>query len=564
LTGAAFLLAGVLFFARLGGLPLVDPDEGRNAEVAREMLEGSGSWLVPTFNDLPYLDKPALYFHAVAFSLRLFGLSETATRLPSALSAAMLACVLFAFCRRIYGERAAALTVLVLSTTPLVLGFARLVIFDMPLALFTTTAVLAGYRAEEQGGPAGRRWLLLGATSSAIATLIKGPVGFLVPALVLAAFHLVERRPRALLRLVAPTNLVLFLGLVLPWFFGVMREHPDFFRYGLLEETLRRYLTSASRRTEPVFYYAPVLLLAFYPWSVLLPEAAAAAWRTRARWAMSDRFLLVWTVVVLIFFSTSQSKRPGYILPGIIALSALTGRLLDRAVTKGMHRAGRMVLRGTLGVALVSAAAAGILLVNVYEPGRLETLLRFESNEFRRLQPVLGPIVLSLLGLAAGGAAVHRRGDVRLAIAVFALPSVLFLTVNFAVLQRYADASSARPLARALPPLPAGTTVACLDCFSIGLPFYLGRPVTYITHNGKGLRSNYIDYRLRHAATWPAGLVHLDDRARWLARQVVPVYLLARQPARALLDDLAAATGVPAVEIHPGWWGMLLLPRRGP
>src|SRR5215510_10091455 len=118
LTGAVFVLAGILFFARLGYLPLIDPDEGRNAEVAREMAE-SGAWVVPTFNGIPYLDKPALYFRAVALSFEVFGRTETAARLPAALSAAALAIILFVFCRRVYGEGVAALSVLVLSTTPL-------------------------------------------------------------------------------------------------------------------------------------------------------------------------------------------------------------------------------------------------------------------------------------------------------------------------------------------------------------------------------------------------------------------------------------------------------------
>jgi 4-amino-4-deoxy-L-arabinose transferase-like glycosyltransferase len=232
LTGVAFLLAAVLFFARLGDLPLIDPDEGRNAEVAREMAE-SGAWVVPTFNAIPYLDKPALYFHAVALSFRAFGRSETTARLPSALSAAALVVMMFVFCRRVYGERTAALTVLVLATTPLVIGFARLVIFDMPLTFFVSAAILAGHLAEEDPGPARRRWLLIGAASSAIATLIKGPVGFLVPAAVLAVLHLVERRPRAILRMLAPVNLLVFLALVLPWFVALVVEHPDFLHYGL-------------------------------------------------------------------------------------------------------------------------------------------------------------------------------------------------------------------------------------------------------------------------------------------------------------------------------------------
>src|SRR5262245_35164179 len=167
LTAAAFVLAAVMFFARLGELPLIDPDEGRNAEVAREMAE-SGAWVVPVYNAISYLDKPALYFRAVALSFSAFGRSEATARLPSALSAAALVVMMFAFCRREYGERAAALSMVVLATTPLILGFGRLVIFDMPLVLFTSGAILAGYLAEEGEGATRRRWLLLGAASSAM------------------------------------------------------------------------------------------------------------------------------------------------------------------------------------------------------------------------------------------------------------------------------------------------------------------------------------------------------------------------------------------------------------
>jgi 4-amino-4-deoxy-L-arabinose transferase-like glycosyltransferase len=467
---------------------------------------------------------------------------------------------MFSFCRSVYGERAAALTALVLATTPLFIGFARLVILDMPLALFTTVAILAGYRAEEEARRAvGGRWLLLGATASAVATLIKGPVGFLVPGAVLAVFHLVERCPRAILRMLAPPYLAVFLAIVLPWFLALASAHPEFLRYGLVEESLRRFLTPSFRRTEPVYYFGPVLLLALYPWSALLPEAAVIAWRRRTRWTRADRFLIVWAVVVVAFFSSSQSKRPGYILPAVVALAALVARVFDRALTEGDGRAVRVVLRATLGVALISCVAAGALSLNLIGPNRLQALLRFESNEFGRLQPDLGVVILSLMAVALAAVGVRLLRDVRVALGVFALPAVLFLSVGFGTAARYAEASSARALARALPPLPPGTIVACLECFVVGLPFYVGAPVIYITERGRGgLTSNYVRYRLKHGATWPATLVRLDDREEWLARQTAPVYVLTRHHARALLDDIAGRRDVPVVELRPGWWGTLV------
>jgi 4-amino-4-deoxy-L-arabinose transferase-like glycosyltransferase len=564
LTGAVFLLAAILFFARLGHLPLIDPDEGRNAEVAREMAE-SGAWVVPTYNGIPYLDKPALYFRAVALSFGVFGLTEAAARLPAALSAAGLAIMLFAFCSRVYGEHTAALSVLVLATTPLVIGFARFVIFDMPLTLFVSGAILAGYLAEEDPAAPRRRWLLLGAASSAVATLIKGPVGFLVPGVVLAAFHLVERRPRALGRMLGPANLLLFLAIVLPWFVALILAHPEFVHYGLVEETMRRYVTTSFRRTEPFYYYAPILLLVFFPWSVLLPEAAVTAWRNRARWTRIDRFFITWAVVVVVFFSSSQSKRPGYILPGIVALAALIGRLFDHALADSEGRAARLILRGAVGVALISVVAAGALSFNLAGPDRLQDLLDFESNEFGRLQPDMGILVATILGVAIAAFAVRAWRAVRLAVAVFALPAILFLSAGFGTASRYAEASSSRALARAISPLPPGGIVACLECFAVGLPFYVRQPVIYITQRGRGgLTSNYVRYRLKRDRTWPATLVRLDDRTQWLGRQTAPVYVLTREHARSLLEDIAAARGVAVVELRPGWWGALIPPQTRP
>ena len=140
----AFLVAAFTLFAGLGKLALMEPDEERNAEVAREMKQ-SGAWLIPTYDGLPYLDKPAFYFKTVALSFAAFGESNAAARLPSALSGFALLVLLFGFCRRAYSERCAALAVLVVATSPLYIAFARLVIMDMTLAFFVCASIFAGF-----------------------------------------------------------------------------------------------------------------------------------------------------------------------------------------------------------------------------------------------------------------------------------------------------------------------------------------------------------------------------------------------------------------------------------
>jgi len=302
----ALIVAWLALGFRLGYLPLIAPDEGRNAEVAREMKD-SGAWLVPTYNGLDYLDKPAFYFKAVAFSLAAFGNNETAARIPSAAFGMALAVLAFAFCRKIYGTRCGLLAAIVVVTTPLYVMNARTVIFDMALAFFVCGAIFAGCLAEEAEGRTRRNWYLLGAVSAGFATLVKGPIGFLIPALVLLIFNRVEGRRGAWRRLLSPLNVLVFFGITLPWFVGLCLAHLDFLHYGLVEESFHRFTTSKTfHRSEPFYFYLLIVAGTFFPWSLLLPEAGLAMWWERWAKNRADRLCLIWSVVVVVFFSISQ------------------------------------------------------------------------------------------------------------------------------------------------------------------------------------------------------------------------------------------------------------------
>jgi len=559
---AAFAVAAVCLFGRLGSLPLVQPDEGRNAEVAREMKD-AGTWLVPTYDGLPYLDKPAFYFRAVALSMTAFGENETAARLPAALAALALLALVYAFCRRAWGERAAGLAVLVVGTTPLVVAFARIVIFDMMLALFVVGAIVAGYHAEEVDGPARSRWYLAATACSALAVLVKGPVGLLLPLLVLVAFNLLDRNRAALRRLFAPGNQLLFLAIVLPWFFGLALRRHDFPYYGLVEESLHRFTTSAFHRTAPFWYYAPVVVAVLFPWSVLLPESAVAAWRARARWTRADRLLIAWSAVVVLFFSISQSKLPGYVLTAVIALGMLTARVLDLAFAAPDGRARRLVLRGALALAVLAAAGAALLAAGRATPGGLTALLHVHGGDLERLAPASGPLLWSLAALAVVAAAAHWRRDLWLVSAAFALPPVLLVTVAFGGARAYAEADSARALARRMPPLAAGTDLACLECLPNGLPFYLKRTIVLITRDGSESSSNYVMFLLRRSSAWPDGVVRRSNLGQWLAWRTRPVFLLADDRHEPALDSISAHASGTIGAVAPGWWGALLPPAAG-
>jgi 4-amino-4-deoxy-L-arabinose transferase-like glycosyltransferase len=555
----AFLISAWAVFGHLGGFPLLAPDEGRNAEVAREMKE-AGAWLVPTYDGATYLDKPAFFFKAVALSLAAFGESEWAARLPSALFGFGLAAALFGFCRRVYDTRTAALAMVVVASTPLFIAFSRIVIFDMTLAFFVCGSIFAAYLAEEHAGGRRRNWYLAAAFLGGVATLVKGPVGFLIPLLVMAAFHASLKRYDALKRLFAPAHGLMFLAVVLPWFVGLSLACPDFPYYGIMRESIARFTTPVFRRTQPFYFYGQIIASCFFAWSLVLPESIAAAWRRRSRLSRPDRLFIVWALVVVAFFSLSKSKLPGYILTGVVALGVLAARVYAEALRDSQGHAAAIVRRANLALLLILLPAAAAMTAIALHPERLESRLKVAHEVFARFVPLM-PMAAASLGLMAALAAVaYFRRDPRWAFAAALSVPLLLLTANFEILPRYADTRSARALAGRLPSLPKDAEYACLSCFPPGLPFYLKRLVTLISDDGKELTSNYVLFSLASGKPWPERIVSYDRLESWLQSRDHPVYLIAKYDKHAALDALAAARGVAVADIGAGHWAALLPP----
>jgi 4-amino-4-deoxy-L-arabinose transferase-like glycosyltransferase len=545
-----FALAIVWFalFFRLGGLPLILPDEGRNAEVAREMKE-SGAWLSPTYDGIAYLDKPAFYFKAVAFSLAAFGDNETAARLPSALFALALLAIAFAFCRHAYGTRGAIMAVLVIATMPLFVVFSRTVIFDMALAFFVSAAIFAGFRAEESEGQSRRNWYLVGALAAGLATLVKGPVGFFIPGLVLFIFNRVEGRRGVWKRFFAPLNLIVFFGVTLPWFIGLSLQHPDFPYYGLVEESFHRFTTKSFHRAQPFYFFGLVVVALFLPWSFILPEASVAAWKNKKAMLSADRLCLVWAIVVVVFFSLSKSKLPGYILTVTVACGILMARFFDRAIANPGGKAARIADRAmlTLGILSLVAAVASIVLFShmdlLAKPLRLSVPAATELGHH-----LIVPIILFFVFAMAGLLPRFRR-DAVICFFVFAIFPVLLFTLNFDMLEPAFDAKSARLLSQKIPALSPETQLVFVECFPGGLLFYLDRTAILVTKDGGELAStsNYIIFHLNHDPARPPNFVALTNFDQWISQRRTPVYLIVPEGIRAKLDEI----GVGPADIQP-------------
>ncbi|MFZ0826408.1 MAG: glycosyltransferase family 39 protein [Verrucomicrobiia bacterium] len=562
----ALVLAWFALCFRLGHLPLIAPDEGRNAEVAREM-KASGAWLVPTYNGVDYLDKPAFYFKAVALSLAAFGDNETAARLPSAAFALTLVALVFAFGRKVYGTRCGLLAAIVATTMPLFLMNARTVIFDMALALFVCGGIFAGYLAEEAEGRARRNWYLLGAAAAGFATLVKGPVGFLIPALVLLIFNRVEGRLGAWRRLFSPLNLLVFFGITLPWFVGLCLAHRDFLHYGLVEESFHRFTTAKTfHRSEPFYFYLVIVAGMFFPWSLLLPEAGLAMWRERWAKHRADRLCLTWSVVVVVFFSISQSKLPGYILSVTAACAFLVARLFDAALANPEGRAARIVGRTTTAFAIVCLllAVEAAVMVAMSLTHLLARPMRIPAADAAGLGGAIVLLAVALAVFGVFGLVARYRRSVSLCLLCLALFVPVAANAGMGIIDVIFGLKSGQKIASRLSALPAGTELACLECFPNGVPFYLRRTATLISRDGGELTSNYIIYSLKNNPQWPKQIVPLADFEAWIASQKTPVYLIVRSSDRAKLEAIAAVRGATIESLPSGYCGAQLPVPGGP
>ncbi len=557
LLATAFAFAAFMLFAKLGVFPLAQPDEGRNAEVAREMCV-SGSWLVPTLDGLPYLDKPAFFFKCSALCFSAFGVTEGAARLPSALFALATILISWAFVRRAFGARAAALAVAIMATAPLFVALARIVIMDMTLTFFVIAAILCGAMAEEFDGRRRTMWIVTGAVMSGLATIVKGPVGFVVPLVVLIPWHIVEKRRGTVKRIFGWLPLATFWLVALPWFLLLCRARPDFAHYGLVEETFRRYTTGAMKREQPWYFYATIVFAGFAVWSLLLPEGIAAAWRGRAKLSRFDRLGIVWCIAVVGFFSLSKSKQPAYILSIATPMAFLVARIFDAAISNRQGSAARMIRRATvlLGALLLALCVALV----VAQPATLGRWFHAAPNTMALMMPLIGPLRVALLALGVLAFAGFFLRSAKTSFVFFAAILPVLVVCGFKNIAAYTAHRSAQDLVAGVEKYSAGADVACLQIYPSALPFYLGRTITLFTDDAGETGSNYIIYTLKKSNPWPAPMVKIADLDRWLASRTNAVFLLTGKNRRDDIEKIAASRGVAPAWLTTDYIGVKLPP----
>jgi 4-amino-4-deoxy-L-arabinose transferase-like glycosyltransferase len=371
---------GFLFFHGLGAFGLIGADEPRYAQVAREMLDRS-DWVMPTLQGKPWLEKPVLYYWEAMVSFRIAGVTDRAARLPAAFDVAMLIAVVYLFLGR-FRPGSELDGALITASCAGVVGFAHAAATDMPLAATFGIALLSWYAWYES-----RRDFYLAAFYFflALGTLAKGPVAPALAAVIIFLFVAIKREWQAFPRMLWIPGIVLHLAIMLPWYIAVQIRNPEFFRVFILEHNLARFSQDLYHHRQPFWFYLPVFLLAMMPWTIMLivavMERARLIWsegkgegkekeafsRPEDSWPL---FLLIWMLVPILFFSASQSKLPGYILPAVpagalLVAEYLAGRRSDARSGNGKNlspffAAVHGILCGLLVFSALSAASIAI------------------------------------------------------------------------------------------------------------------------------------------------------------------------------------------------------------
>jgi 4-amino-4-deoxy-L-arabinose transferase-like glycosyltransferase len=319
---------------------LLGADEPRYAQVAQEMFVRH-DWITPTLGGKPWLEKPALYYWQTILVYKVFGVSDWAARLCSAVDATLMVVAVYLFLRRFRsGVQLAGFSLdgaLMTASAIGVIGFARAASMDMPLAAMFTIAMLAWYAWHES---ASKRYLALFYIFMGLAMLAKGPVAPFLAAVIVVLFAAAKGDYRLITRTLWIPGIALFCAVALPWYFAVQLKNPEFFRVFILEHNLARFGKDVYHHTEPFWYYLPVALLGLVPWTMFaaaaLVESVRAWWKEGREMFRSEdplpAFLVIWLVVPIVFFSFSASKLPGYILLALPAGTLLLAEYVRRHV----------------------------------------------------------------------------------------------------------------------------------------------------------------------------------------------------------------------------------------
>ncbi|MBN3835714.1 glycosyltransferase family 39 protein [Burkholderia sp. Ac-20344] len=459
----------IVWFAPLGLRHLIPSDEGRYAEMAREMFV-TGDWITPRYNGYKYFEKPPLQTWLNALTFAWFGIGEWQARLYTAVASFAGVLLVGYTGARLFNPLSGFLAAVVLASSPYWNLMGHFNALDMGLAFWMALSLCSLLLAQRPGlrPAAARGWMWACWAAMAFAVLSKGLVGLILPGAVLVLYTLIARDWALWKRLYLVSGLVIFFAIVTPWFVLVQQRNPEFFNFFFVVQQFRRYLTPEQNRPGPLYYFVPVLLVGFLPWlSVAWQSLRHALRMPRQPNGFSPMLvLLIWSAFIFLFFSASHSKLISYVLPVAPALALIIGAYLPLMSADRFRRH----LLGYL--VFFVAAAFGIIALAYQGDARTPNAL------YRAFQMWLyaGLAIAAALTLAA--AWLNRRASVAAALAAFGAAWLAFGTIGGTghdEFGRYSSGALLAPAVRAeLAKLPPDTPFYSIEMLDHTFPFYMG------------------------------------------------------------------------------------------
>jgi 4-amino-4-deoxy-L-arabinose transferase-like glycosyltransferase len=323
-----FLILSIFFSYEMGNRPFADPDEGRYVEIPREMVL-TGDYVTPRLNGLKYFEKPPLFYWMQVLSMKVFGINETSMRLWVVLFAIIGCMCVFFIGSRYHSNRVGLMSSGILATNVLYYIHSRLIILDLVVSVLMSGALWCFYVAfvqEKHDTPRRKYWIMAMYALSALACLTKGLIGIVLPALVVFLWLTLTGTIRKIWRILDLSGVLVFLIIFLPWHILVARRNGDFLHFYFVVEHFLRYTTTVHYRYQPAWFFIPVLLVGFLPWTGFALTAIKNAVQKSINGGNSENiFFLCWIFGILGFFSCSNSKLMPYILPVVQPIALLTG-----------------------------------------------------------------------------------------------------------------------------------------------------------------------------------------------------------------------------------------------
>lgn len=477
-------LISILYFINLNGIGIMDKDEARYVETAREMIE-LNDFITPYFNYQLHLEKPILIYWAQALSMKLFGINEFAARLPITLSGLLTVFLVYIFCLTVFNEYIAIISTLVLLTSLIFCALSRVSTPDMLLTLGSTGAILSFFLGYTQILNSHKKfkfqietfsiWYLIAFLFLGIAFLAKGPLGILIPGIVLFPLFWWTRKLEYFYKNISFwAGSILFIIISSPWYIAVHKAtEGQFTKSFFWEDNLSRYTSTLSGHDAPFFFYIPVVLVGFLPWSFFLIQATVSLIK-RGMHRLSDSVTLQahwlslwWAVIVFIFFTVSRTKLFTYILPLVPAMAILVSIWLWDLLNNKENKAGL-----TWGTGVFFFIAVIITLICLFG---FDTILIRELKGFKI--DFISLILLFILLIGTGMSYASSNKQVHLTFYILMSTTFLFYSLIAIVFLPKADQYIFKPSRIFVLSLPKDTTIGRFESVKPSFNFYAKKKI---------------------------------------------------------------------------------------